>query len=224
MPVCIVGSDEVLATRESTNAGMGICVGRGFDGVDIRIIEVSDQPFEKLSDATLLEATQIGEIAVHGPTVTPGYFDDEQATRLAKMRDDDGRLYHRMGDVGYLDLEGRLWFCGRVGHIVDTAAERLYSVPCEGIFNAHESVFRAALVRIGEQGAARAVICIELEKSVVRSDWPGIEKDLIELATAHEQTARITDFVVHPGFPVDTRHNAKINRVQLGKWAAQRLQ
>lgn len=223
MPICVVGSDEVLATRDLTDAGMGICVGRPFDRVDIRIIAVSDQAFEKLSDATLLDVTQIGEIVVHGPTVTPGYFRNDRATRLAKMHDDNGRLYHRMGDVGYLDEDGRLWFCGRKADIVDTADQRLYTEPCEGIFNAHKSVFRAALVGIGHQSAARPVICIELEASVARSDWPQIEKELLEMAAAHDQSSGIKDFVVHPAFPVDIRHNAKINRTLLGKWATKRL-
>ena len=224
MPICVVGSNEVLATRDLTDAGMGLCVGKPFDRVDIKIIDVSDHAFEKLSDATLLDVTQIGEIAVHGPPVTPGYFRNDQATRLAKMHDENGRLYHRMGDVGYLDEDGRLWFCGRKVDIVDTADQRLYTEPCEGIFNAHKRVFRAALVCIGHQGAARPVICIELEQSVARSDWSQIEKELLDMAAAQEQSSRIKDFIVHPAFPVDIRHNAKINRALLGEWAAKRLQ
>ena len=223
MPICVVGSNEVLATRELTNEGMGLCVGKPFDRVDIKIISVSDKSFEKLSDATLLEAREIGEITVHGPTVTPGYFRNEPATRLAKMHDEEGRLYHRMGDVGYLDEDGRLWFCGRKVDIVDTTEQRLFTEPCEGIFNAHKKVFRAALVRVGNQGAARPVICIELEEAVAAKDWPQIKKELIDMAGAHEQTERIKTFVVHPAFPVDIRHNAKINRSRLGAWAAKRL-
>lgn len=224
MPICVVGSDEVLATRELTDSGMGLCVGKPFDRVDIKIISISDQAFEKLSDAVLLDATQIGEIVVHGPTVTPGYFRNDQATRLAKMLDDKDRLYHRMGDVGYLDEDGRLWFCGRKTDIVDTVDQRLYTEPCEGIFNAHKHVFRAALVGIGHPGAARPVICIELEQRVARSDWPQIEKELLEMAAAQEQSSGIKDFIVHPAFPVDIRHNAKINRALLAEWAAKRLQ
>lgn len=224
MPICVVGSNEVLTTRELTDAGMGLCVGRPFDRVDIKIIAVSDQAFEKLSDAVLLDATQIGEIVVHGPTVTPGYFRNDQATRLAKMLDDNGRLYHRMGDVGYLDEDGRLWFCGRKTDIVDTVDQCLYTEPCEGIFNAHKHVFRAALVGIGHPGVARPVICIELEQSVARPDWSQIEKELLEMAAAQEQSSGIKDFIVHPAFPVDIRHNAKINRALLAEWAAKRLQ
>lgn len=224
MPICVVGSNEVLATRELTDAGMGLCVGKPFDRVDIKIIAVSDQAFQKLSDAVLLDATQIGEIAVHGPTVTPGYFRNDQATRLAKMLDDNGRLYHRMGDVGYLDEDERLWFCGRKTDIVDTVDQRLYTEPCEGIFNAHKHVFRAALVGIGHRGAARPVVCIELEQRVARPDWSQIEKELLEMGAAQEQSSGIKDFIVHPAFPVDIRHNAKINRALLREWAAKRLQ
>jgi acyl-coenzyme A synthetase/AMP-(fatty) acid ligase len=223
MPTCIIGSNQVLATRPATDAGAGICVGKPFDRVDVQIIEVSDQAFEHLSDAKCLATGEIGEIVVHGPTVTPGYFRNEAATRLAKMHNAEGQLYHRMGDVGYLDQQGRLWFCGRQLHIVDTASQRLYSVPCEGIFNSHADVFRAALVRVGQQGSARAVICVELEKTTSRSAWPRIQHELTELALRHQQTALIQDFLVHPGFPVDIRHNSKIDRTLLGDWASRRL-
>jgi acyl-CoA synthetase (AMP-forming)/AMP-acid ligase II len=223
MPTCIIGSNEVLATRAATDAGAGICVGKPFAGVDVRIIDVSDQPIDYLSDAKQMDVGQIGEIVVHGPTVTRGYYNNDQATRLAKMKDEQGRLYHRMGDVGCMDEQGRLWFCGRIVHIVDTPAQRLYSVPIEGVFNAHTEVFRSALVRVGAQGSARPVICIELESTANQSSWPRIRAELLALAQQHDQTALLKDFLLHPGFPVDIRHNSKIERSLLGDWATKRL-
>ena len=59
-----------------------------------------------------------------------------------------------MGDVGYIDTEGRLWFCGRKKHrVVCADGETLFPVPCEAIFNLHEAVERSALVGVnGEPG------------------------------------------------------------------------
>lgn len=224
MPICIIGSIEVLASRRLTDAGMGICVGKPFQGVDIKIIAVSNQAFKEMAQATQLRTGEIGEIAVHGPTVTPEYFANEEATRLAKMHDDQGRLYHRMGDVGYLDKDGRLWYCGRVAHIVDTQNQRLYTEPCEGIFNAHKDVFRSALVGVGRPGAARPVICVELETKTNSANWSAIKNELSHLAKMHKQSAQIEDFLLHPSFPVDIRHNAKIDRMKLGQWAAKKIQ
>ncbi|MFP6807303.1 MAG: fatty acid CoA ligase family protein [Pseudomonadales bacterium] len=223
MPICIIGSSEVLASRRLTEAGKGICVGKPFQGVDIEIIAVSNEVIKKLAQASQLTTGEIGEIAVHGPTVTAEYFANEEATRLAKMHDDQGRLYHRMGDVGYLDEDGRLWYCGRIAHIVDTDDQRIYTEPCEGIFNAHKDVFRSALVGIGPPGSARPVICVELEGKTSSGNWSAIQDELSLLAKAHKQSAQIEDFLLHPSFPVDIRHNAKIDRVKLGHWAGNKI-
>ena len=64
---------------------------------------------------------------------------------LAKIQTDNG-FYHRMGDVGYSDDNGRIWFCGRKSQRVITENETLFTICCEGIFNKHASVFRTALV------------------------------------------------------------------------------
>ena len=53
-----------------------------------------------------------------------------------------------MGDLGYLDAQGRLWFCGRRAHRVKTKAGTLFTIPCEAIINEHPDVARSALVGI----------------------------------------------------------------------------
>ena len=70
-------------------------------------------------------------------------------------------VWHRMGDAGYLDVEERFWFCGRVAHRVLTAAGPMYPVCCEAVFNRHPDVFRSALVGVGPPGRQRPVIVLE---------------------------------------------------------------
>jgi len=43
------------------------------------------------------------------------------------------------------------------------------------------------------------------------------------LCAKHAVTAGLDTFLVHPGFPVDIRHNAKIGREKLAAWAQERL-
>ena len=127
-----------------------------------------------------------------------------------------------MGDVGYLDEDGRLWFCGRKSHRVRTQGGPRFTVPAEGIFNAHPAVFRAALVGVVKERAPHEtpVICVELEPEARSQPRETIERELRALARAHELTEDIDHFLFHPAFPVDIRHNAKIDRPALARWAA----
>jgi acyl-coenzyme A synthetase/AMP-(fatty) acid ligase len=140
-----------------------------------------------------------------------------------------GRIFHRMGDVGYLDGEGRLWFCGRKSHRVITPSATLFTIPCEAIFNQHAQVRRTALVGVTWKGTTMPVICVELNRNVidaVRKKRGGLERlrrDILSLGASYSHTKDIRVLLFHPGFPVDIRHNAKIYRESIARWAASEL-
>jgi acyl-CoA synthetase (AMP-forming)/AMP-acid ligase II len=170
-----------------------------------------------------LEPGEIGEIAVKGPQVTQAYHARPAETSLSKIIDFDeiSRLWHRMGDLGYLDPQGRLWFCGRKSHRVQTSAGDLYTESVERIFNEHPAVRRTALVGIGVKNAQTPVLCVELEPDTATSRWSEIERELRVLGASNDNAKHIDKFLLHPKFPVDVRHNAKIFREKLAKWAAE---
>jgi acyl-CoA synthetase (AMP-forming)/AMP-acid ligase II len=226
LPVCSIGSSELLReTRARTADGGGICVGRPIDGgARVAIIRISDDPIETWSEGFLVPAGDIGEIVVQGPMVTREYYHRPESTRLAKIADPErATFYHRMGDVGYFDDQGRLWFCGRKSQRVITGEGTLFTIPCEAIFNAHPKVLRTALVGIGPSGAARPVLCVELKESERRADREQVRRELLALGAARSHTRPITTILFHPCFPVDIRHNAKIFREKLAVWAARQL-
>ena len=239
LPVSAVTGSEVLAeTAAQSRGGAGTCVGRPVPGVTARIMPVSDAGNSKFeirnSEIPDLPTGEIGEIVVTGEVVTPEYWGLPEATRRAKLRDAQGRLWHRMGDAGYRDAQGRLWFCGRVAHRVRTPQGTLFSVPCEAIFNQHPKVYRAALVGVREENAEgrrqkaevgnthRPVIVIEPKPGCFpkrRAEREGFVRELLALGRANPLTAGIADVLFHPAFPVDIRHNAKIRREDLAAWA-----
>jgi len=224
LPVAVIEGRELESTRAATEAGAGTCVGRAVAPNQVRIIAIDDAAIEHWSGVRELPAGQVGEITVAGPTATDSYFGREQATRNAKIREtlvDGGeRIVHRMGDVGYFDADGRLWFCGRKTHRVETADGPLYTEQVEPVFNVHPQVRRTALVGIGDAGAQQPVLCVELQPGVPAARFAAIEAELRALAAPHAQAARIGRFLRHPAFPVDIRHNAKIGREKLAVWAA----
>lgn len=213
MPVSMVGSRTILdETGARTAAGEGVCVGPRADGMEIRIARTVDGPIPTMADADLLPSGEIGEILVRGDGVSPAYRGDDRANAEAKVADDGG-AWHRMGDLGWLDDQDRLWFCGRVRHRVETAAGTIPAVCAEGVFNAHPAVFRAAIVGTGPAGAQRVTLFIELEPGHTGSD--ALAAEIRAMADGTRYAGVVDAIRFHPGFPVDTRHNSKIRREDL---------
>lgn len=222
LPVSSIGSDEIIKeTAKATIDGKGVCVGRPVAGLDVSVIKISDDIISNWHDELKLPVNQIGEICVRGPQVTRSYFSRSKETGLAKIQINND-FYHRMGDLGYMDENGRLWFCGRKSHRVITETETLFTICCEAIFNTHASVFRSALVSAKDKCRVVPVICIELEKDKKHNKTELIE-ELLAIAKASELTKSIQHILFHKSFPVDIRHNAKIGREKLADWATEVL-
>lgn len=222
LPVATATGRELKETADATRAGAGTCVGRPLPEADVRIIAIDDAPLATWDDVTELPAGERGEIVVAGPTVTREYAEQPEATAAAKVRGPDGRTFHRMGDLGYRDDQGRLWFCGRKAHRVETGEQTLFSVCCELVFNEHPGVYRTALVGLGERGAQRPVIVVEPHPAAWPASGPAREAfvaELCDLGRSQPHTAGIEAFLFHRSFPVDLRHNAKIRREVLAIWA-----
>jgi acyl-CoA synthetase (AMP-forming)/AMP-acid ligase II len=227
LPVAVIEGRELTTLRERTEQGAGTCVGRPVPPNEVRIIGIDDGAIARWSDALLVKPGQVGEITVAGPTATDSYFNRDAATALAKIRESlpDGgeRIVHRMGDLGWIDGEGRLWFCGRKSQRVVTADTTLCTEQVEPVFDIHPDVRRTALVGVGAHGAQRPVLCVELRKGIARGGHARIAAELRHLGEGFVHTAKVDTFLFHPGFPVDIRHNAKIGREKLAIWAASQL-
>ncbi|MBT4868093.1 MAG: AMP-binding protein [Planctomycetaceae bacterium] len=226
LPVCSISGGEVLGqTAAKTRAGAGTCVGTPFSTVSVKIIEAIGEAVASLNAARELPTGEIGEIIVSSPSTTREYFRRTEATAMAKIPDSD-RFWHRMGDVGYFDEQGRLWFCGRKAHIVETEQGPMFTIRCEAIINDHPQVYRSALVGIGDKPSQRPVIVVEPEPDQFPESAAERERFTIELkqlAAANPLTEQIDTILFHKSLPVDIRHNVKIFREKLAVWATGEL-
>ena len=244
LPVANIRGSEVLnETWPLTQQGRGYCVGRPLPGITVKIVSsaltAAGQQF--WNDNLVLPANAVGEIVVKGPVVTKEYFNLPQQTAAAKIYEplssntqSSPSIWHRMGDMGYFDDSGRLWFCGRKAHrVILRSGKALYSVCIEAVFEnfltprmnkAHPApatgAVRAALAGIGSSGAQEGVIVVELPQVKTPYDFPALIRELNDWSATERLAADIAGILWYrKAFPVDVRHNAKIDREALSRWA-----
>ncbi|MDE0959576.1 MAG: fatty acid CoA ligase family protein [Planctomycetota bacterium] len=218
MPLCCIDHREFLETRTETLLGKGICLGSPVEGIKIRIVTIDHKP----QPENVLAPGGAGEIWASGAVVTRTYYDDLESDQAHKYIDPQGVLWHRTGDLGTLDSLARIWFRGRRGQMVTTATGDLHTVAIERVFDLHPRVRRTALVGFGPSGQQKAVLCVELNETSGSDPIPLIE-ELKRLGSSVSGADQIEHFIFPGPFPVDIRHNAKINRESLSQFAARNL-
>jgi acyl-CoA synthetase (AMP-forming)/AMP-acid ligase II len=88
-----------------------VSVGKPFPGITVLILQ----------DGQAVASGQIGEIAIHSPANSKGYFDNPEETARLFW----GEGYILSGDLGYVDPEGCLYIAGRKKDIIKVAGETI---------------------------------------------------------------------------------------------------
>jgi acyl-CoA synthetase (AMP-forming)/AMP-acid ligase II len=224
LPVALYSGRALRSeTLELTNMGHGTCVGNAVKDVDIKVIRITDDNTEYLSETIECSVGEVGEILVHSNTQTPGYYADKENTRKSQIKDHDGTIWHKMGDLGYLDEWGRLWFSGRKAHYFEFESKRFFPVMIEAVINQHPKVFRSAIVPIPTGPA----IIIERTDKKIELDPPAFHQFKMEVLRLLKQSdikSEFQEIYLRKDFPVDARHNIKIDRKLLATWATKHFE
>jgi acyl-coenzyme A synthetase/AMP-(fatty) acid ligase len=200
-------TDVSLAQIEAAGTGEGVCVGRPLPGVDVRVSPLSTLGVADGELTTFAHLT--GEICVRAEHVKDRY-DALWATERVSSRNPG---WHRTGDVGYLDDQGRLWVQGRTVHVLTTAGGVITPVGVEQRVEALSCVDSAALVGVGPAGTQQAVVV------VTGAGGPLADGPLTE-AVREVAGVPVAAVLVRKDLPVDIRHNSKIDRVAVALWAS----
>ncbi len=226
LPVSSIESHEILnETFAETLRGQGTCVGKPVSSVKVKIIQETSEVIRNLSDATIYAPNTIGEIIVTGPSVTHAYDHNPEATLRTKING-EAELWHRMGDLGRLDHDGRLWFHGRCIEKVITAKNILTTESVEPAFQQHPDVARCALIGIGNAPNQIPVLVVEPKPDCFpesRGEIIKFTESLGEITRRHPIANQVKRIVFQEKLPVDVRHNAKIHRLQLTREWNQKL-
>lgn len=227
-PIALIGADEVCdETGPRTEAGSGNCVGHLAPGIELKVIRIVKGPVELgpegWSDVELPRGA-VGELVVTGDHVGKDYYRNPEAVRENKIKDPDGRVWHRLGDVGYLDDQGRIWLVGRVNNVVTRGPRAIYPIQAEAVAHQLPFVEKAALVGLedAELGHRVAFVVVPKEKHPVqwlrkRREW---ELRIRDHLARHEIPLDAILFTRR--LPLDPRHNAKIDYAQLQRRLAAR--
>jgi len=184
-PVAHLTAEERLELK-----GPGFCAGKPIERIRARLIPIGDAP-----------PGEIGELVVTGDHVCRDYYRNPRAVKENKITDQDGTIWHRMGDTGYFDGQGRFWITGRVHSTIRRRGELIHPQLVEQAAQGEDPrIRRAAAVGLGD----RVVLVIETDAG------EEIEKDILARLAAAGQTVDEIRLTREP-LPVDPRHNSKID-------------
>tara|TARA_B100001057_G_C22857383_1_gene953173 strand:+ start:1083 stop:2693 length:1611 start_codon:yes stop_codon:yes gene_type:complete len=215
LPISFCDHLDVMKSRKGTEKGQGSCLGKPLPGVSIKLFPVSSSPFAP--DPKEVQDDQVGEICVAGPTVTEEYYRMPGATLDSKFKK-ESKTYHRMGDLGYFDVNGNLRFLGRKAERIETSDGPLETEKCEPIVNSIEGVRRSSLIGIGRKNPMEACIVVEPKKGFGNSKAKEIlRREILDKLRNSWPKHNIEKVFFEKALPVDARHNAKIHRLSLAK-------
>jgi len=201
--------DITAADLAAMRSGRGLLAGRAEPQIGLRIVrdrwgEPQSYPDARAFEVDTLPAGETGEIVVTGAHVLKGYLDG-RGDEETKFRVGD-HVWHRTGDAGCLDAEGRVWLQGRCAARIDDTRGRLYPFGVECVAMTFPSIRRAALVA----HAGQRILVVETHGN---SDAAAL-RDAV--AWAQVDAVRVIATM-----PVDSRHNAKIDYPRLRRWLEQ---
>jgi len=204
-------ADTSLTESEGVPPGDGVCVGRPVDGVDVAISAI-DRHGTAIGMLTS-ESGVVGEVCIRAGHMRDGYDN----LWMTEHRAEQPEGWHRSGDVGHLDEMGRLWIEGRMGHIVTTPAGPVTPVGLEHAVSELDGVVQAAAVGVGPAGTQHVVIVLEPANRAVRSHLA--DEELADRVRSVVGGVDVSAVLVVPALPVDRRHNSKIDRPRIARWA-----
>ena len=203
----LTAEERFAATNPDRPRAPGYCAGRPIDRIRAKVVRVHDGPIELGEGGWKdweLPAGEIGELAVSGDHVCRDYYRNPGAVRENKIQDGDA-VWHRMGDTGSLDPEGRFWLAGRVHSTIRRAGTLVHPQLVEQAACGEDPrLGKVAAVGLPDPDLGERVVL------VVETEEPGINDEIARRIAAAGLAVDEILLTTDP-LPVDPRHNSKID-------------
>lgn len=208
-PISSITAAEFVADAEQHD---GYLVGKPVQNVEVCVADLEDKPVsEQEVELNRCADGTIGEILVSGEHVLKAYVDNVQATNENKVKRANNTVWHRTGDTGFFDADGRIWLTGRVKDVISVNGINIQPFPLEKKIDEMSGVARSAL--------------IQAEGTIILFVAPGIpaEPDFFGELTNLFRAVGLPQvkLVEADRIPVDARHNSKIDRPLLRNMIAE---
>jgi acyl-CoA synthetase (AMP-forming)/AMP-acid ligase II/pimeloyl-ACP methyl ester carboxylesterase len=224
LPVTDISLEQIRAAHADADAGTmagagnGVCVGLPVHGARVALIPLAaDGTAPGNHPVTVAGVT--GEILVSAPHVKEAY-DRLWLTQRESVRTDG---WHRTGDVGHFDAAGRLWVEGRLAHVVTAPGSVVTPVGAEQAIERLDDVGLAAVVGVGPAGTQAVVAVVETVPPARRAGPAAPQLAGRVRDAARQAGVSVAAVLAVPSQPTDIRHNAKIDRTRLSRWASRVL-
>ncbi len=181
-----------------------VTAGLPFPGIKVRIVE----------NGKTLPPGEVGEIAVYGPSLTSGYFENPVETEKLFLKDG----YMLTGDLGYLDEHGYLFIISRKKNIIKLFGETISPQEVEEIVDSVQAVRYSAAVGVdkdrleGEQVYVFAEIRGSEEKA--EADFFDLSIQIVQRIHRHMGFRPGRVYLLKPR-AIPLTHNGKIQHQRL---------
>ena len=200
-----IAHTTLSALRQDWNTYAGHLVGKPVVEAEVCLTNANATlDNEQDVQQAVVKVENVGEILVSGKHVLQAYVDNPAANQESKIPRANGFVWHRTGDAGFFDKQGRLWLVGRVKDALLIDGERIYTFAAEKELDALADITRSALI----QHQQSVVLVLQAQALTNHQQI---------LSILHKHHIDHAQFVLIDHMPVDGRHNSKIDRVQLKK-------
>lgn len=216
-PMAHIEGRDMLKESQITDPEIieeGVNVGHISEDIDFKFIRIKDGPIELTGNSwgeIEVPKGEVGEFICTGDHVCRDYYNNPDAFKTTKILDDQSRVWHRTGDLAYLDSEKNLWIVGRVNNAIERAGKYYFPVRSEVLLKRLDFTYRCAFLGMDHKDLGQATYAvIELKAE--------IDKNIFDFAKAKEEIHRVFQKNKIPvdeikfvqKVPMDPRHHSKV--------------
>ena len=205
-----------ISETDSELVDAGVNVGAMDSGLDYRFIKINGdtvliESADDWKDLTV-ENGQVGELIVAGEHVCDGYYNNPDAFHRAKIRDENGVIWHRTGDLTRIDELNNIWLVGRVHNAINRNGVYAFPVRAEVIMKKLEFTKRCAYLGMPDEklGEKTVVVVEPNDESWITDDEKKVEMTTELKRILGKNDVIIDEVVFIKDIPMDSRHNSKV--------------
>tara|TARA_Y100000590_G_scaffold470440_1_gene664970 strand:- start:64642 stop:66438 length:1797 start_codon:yes stop_codon:yes gene_type:complete len=221
-PMAHIEAKDMIARKDNPDPEWedeGVNVGKFDDGLAVKYLKINKNPITVSSDMDWkdleVEDGKPGEIIVSGEHVCQNYYNNEEAFFKSKIKDHNGIVWHRTGDIGRVDEQGDLWFMGRIHNAINRNGEYFFPVRAEVIMKKLPFVEYAAYLGMPDPELGEKTYAVYSVWENAHGDKESWEKEIKRVMDKNGVT--VDKIVLTDKIPLDARHQSKVEYEVLRK-------